>query len=63
MKALDSRTETPPGVHARDRDSLIRTAAYFRAQRRNFESGHELEDWLAAESEIEAALVEGRLQA
>jgi hypothetical protein len=49
-------------LHARDRDSLIRTAAYFRAQRRNFESGHELEDWLAAESEIEAALVEGRVQ-
>ena len=27
-------------------------AAYFLAKRRGFEPGHELEDWLAAESEI-----------
>jgi hypothetical protein len=60
--APTSKPDTRAGLHARDRDSLIRTAAYFRAQRRNFESGHELEDWLAAESEIEAALVEGRVQ-
>jgi hypothetical protein len=39
-----------------DREAMIRTAAYYRAQRRRFESGHELEDWLAAESEIDAAL-------
>lgn len=41
---------------------MIATAAYFRAQRRNFETGHELEDWLAAESEIDAALLGGKLQ-
>lgn len=41
-----------------DRDSMIRTAAYFRAERRHFESGHSLEDWLAAESEIDAALLD-----
>lgn len=44
------------------RDAMIATAAYFRAQRRNFESGHELEDWLTAESEIDAALLDGKLQ-
>ncbi len=44
------------------RDAMIATAAYFRAQRRNFETGHELEDWLAAESEIDAALLGGKLQ-
>jgi hypothetical protein len=45
-----------------DRDSMIRTAAYYRAQRRNFESGHALEDWLAAESEIDAVLLGGGLR-
>jgi hypothetical protein len=40
-----------------DRGAMIATAAYFRAQRRNFQTGHELEDWLAAESEIDAALL------
>ena len=30
----------------------IRLAAYYRAERRGFVSGHELEDWLAAEAEV-----------
>lgn len=30
----------------------VACAAYFLAKRRGFEPGHELEDWLAAESEI-----------
>ena len=42
-----------------DREAMIRTAAYFRAQKRRFASGHELEDWVAAESEIDAALLQG----
>jgi hypothetical protein len=49
----------PAGVSlsAIDRGAMIATAAYFRAQRRNFATGHELEDWLSAESEIDAALL------
>jgi hypothetical protein len=35
-----------------ERHTVIAEAAYFRAQRRGFEPGHELEDWLAAELEI-----------
>jgi Protein of unknown function (DUF2934) len=35
---------------------MIETAAYYRAERRRFEAGHELEDWLSAEAEIEALL-------
>jgi hypothetical protein len=31
---------------------LIAKAAYFRAERRGFKAGHELEDWLAAEVEV-----------
>jgi hypothetical protein len=35
-----------------ERQAAVATAAYFRAQRRGFEPGHELDDWLAAEAEL-----------
>jgi hypothetical protein len=38
------------------RHALICEAAYFRAERRGFCPGQELDDWLAAESEIERTL-------
>jgi hypothetical protein len=41
------------GVSSEKRHQLIAEAAYFRAKQRNFAPGCELEDWLAAESEIE----------
>ncbi len=41
-----------------DRQRLIAEAAYFRAERRGFSPGQELEDWLAAEIEIDALLGE-----
>lgn len=34
------------------RQSMIAAAAYFRAEKRGFEPGHELDDWLAAEVEV-----------
>lgn len=37
---------------AAERRDMIATAAYFRAQKRGFEPGHELDDWLAAETEV-----------
>jgi len=37
----------------RSRHELIAELAYFRALKRGFEPGHELEDWLAAEAEID----------
>ncbi len=40
-----------------NRDEMIAVAAYYRAQSRSFEPGHELEDWLAAESEIDSQLL------
>ena len=39
-----------------ERDRMIAVAAYYRAERRGFAPGRELEDWLAAEAEIEAQL-------
>jgi hypothetical protein len=38
---------------------MIAEVAYLRAQRRGFEPGHELEDWLAAEMEIDTGLTLG----
>jgi hypothetical protein len=37
-----------------EREEMVRTAAYFRAERRGFEPGYEWEDWLAAEAEVTA---------
>jgi hypothetical protein len=39
-----------------ERHALIAMSAYLRAQRRHFESGRELEDWLAAEAELNRRL-------
>lgn len=39
-----------------DVNGMIATAAYFCAEQRRFEPGHELEDWLMAERQIKAAL-------
>jgi len=36
---------------------LIAEAAFFRAEKRGFSPGHEVEDWLAAESEVDAKLL------
>jgi hypothetical protein len=37
-----------------ERREMIARDAYFRSQRRNFAPGHELDDWLAAEHDIDA---------
>jgi Protein of unknown function (DUF2934) len=42
---------TPEARHA-----LIAEAAYLRAERRGFSPGHETDDWLAAEAEVDALL-------
>lgn len=36
-----------------DRTSRVAIAAYFKAEARGFEPGHEMEDWLAAEAEVQ----------
>jgi len=38
---------------------MIAQAAYLRAERRGFMPGGEVEDWLAAEAEVEALLRAG----
>jgi len=43
------------------REAMIAEAAFYRSAHRGFEPGHEVDDWLAAESEIDAARARGDL--
>ncbi len=36
-----------------DRCSRVAICAYYKAEARGFEPGHEIEDWLAAEAEVD----------
>jgi hypothetical protein len=47
----------PGFVDPQQRAALIARAAYFRALNRGFAPGSELEDWLAAEAEVDARLL------
>ena len=49
---VTAASEAPP----RDgREERIRNAAYAASERRGFEPGHETDDWLAAEREIDSS--------
>ncbi len=51
--AAESADTTAPTRAPPSREAMIADAAYFRALQRHFEPGHELEDWLAAEQEVD----------
>ena len=56
-----STAMSPPARDREDRHASIAEAAYFRSQHRGFMPGYELEDWLAAEEEVDQRLTgEGR---
>lgn len=44
-------------IAAGERHRLIAEAAYYRSLKRGFEGGSPMEDWLAAESEIDRQLL------
>ena len=46
-QALPARSADPARRHA-----SIAEAAYYRAERRGFAPGHELDDWLQAEADV-----------
>lgn len=49
---LSSKDKTSESkLNEQDRDSRVAVSAYYKAQARGFEPGHELEDWLTAEAE------------
>ena len=51
----ETRTVSP-----RRRREMIAEAAYYRAQKRGFEGGDPVADWVAAEAEVDALLKTGR---
>jgi hypothetical protein len=57
---IDTPVETPVAafVGPEQRAALIAEAAYFRAEQRGFAVGHEMDDWLAAEAEVDARLLQ-----
>lgn len=55
--ANKKKTAPPPaGVTDKERYLLIAEAAYYRAEQRGFAPGHDLQDWLDAETEVERLL-------
>ncbi|HEX6321835.1 MAG TPA: DUF2934 domain-containing protein [Burkholderiales bacterium] len=53
-KAATPNPDSSARVEASPEDirKLIAEAAYYRAKQRGFQPGHELEDWIQAESEV-----------
>jgi Protein of unknown function (DUF2934) len=48
-----------PAHSSPDLAQMISEAAYYRAEKRGFSPGYEMEDWIAAEIELHARLREG----
>ncbi|MFZ2449460.1 MAG: DUF2934 domain-containing protein [Methylovulum miyakonense] len=56
MKAKIKKNEEPvqeETVYIPDYDAKVSELAYYKAKNRGFEPGHELEDWFAAEQELQ----------
>ena len=58
-KAVESGAPRGTAVSEETRRAMIEQAAYLRAERRGFTAGNEIEDWLAAEAEVDALLKAG----
>ncbi|MDM0110409.1 DUF2934 domain-containing protein [Variovorax sp. J22R24] len=50
---LEQEENAGGGLRGLSREERIREAAYTRAERRGFEPGHEEDDWLEAECDID----------
>jgi DUF2934 family protein len=54
------RFSPPLAVSQDERRRMIEVAAYLRSEKRNFEAGHEMEDWAFAEAEVDLRLSHAR---
>lgn len=52
VNVIDGKTTITP----EERHKMIETLAYFMAEKRDFAPGHEMEDWLNAEKQIDQAI-------
>lgn len=55
-KAVAKRATSTSVISPRERYEMIATMAYYRAEQRNFDQGHDVEDWLECESIINKML-------
>jgi hypothetical protein len=55
-KTNKQRPSVASAAFAIERHSMIAEAAYYQAEKRGFQSGHEMLDWLEAEKEIDKLL-------
>jgi hypothetical protein len=51
-----STTQAQSALNGADRQKMIATTAYYLAERRGFNSGNEIKDWLEAEAEIDGLI-------
>lgn len=60
-KSSTKQAQTAPDViSSQQRQQMINEAAYYLAQRRGFISGNPVDDWLAAEAEVDQQLSQVR---
>jgi len=62
-ETLPDGATAAPSCDVDTRRALIERAAYLLAERRGFEPGHELDDWCAAERDIDDQLFRGEIAA
>lgn len=55
-----SKPRAPARATPENLRQLISEAAYYRAKRRGFAPGHELEDWIQAEAEVMGRIAQDR---
>ena len=55
-KTNKQRSSVASAAFAIERHGMIAEAAYYQAEKRGFQSGHEILDWLEAEKEIDKLL-------
>jgi hypothetical protein len=54
LESKQSLTSVAASIDPDSRRRLVAAEAYFRAERRGFAAGHELEDWVAAEAAVDS---------
>lgn len=55
-RPVEQRAKAQIAAHAAAREAAIAREAYYLAERRGFEPGYELDDWLAAEAEVDGSV-------
>jgi hypothetical protein len=56
LESAPSVTGVPASIDPDVRRQLVAAEAYFRAERRGFAAGNELDDWVAAEAAVDMRL-------